>query len=209
MNAFRNTIVFALAIALSFAITSYAQTAPDPAQETVMLVAKPQLLHPLYGNSVLIAMPVDGGVHIGFILNKPTKVTLGDAFPDHEPSKKAASTLFLGGPVDVNMLFALVRGSESPGAGSIRFTKDIFLAIAAEMVDKIIESDPGNARFLFGSVIWRPGELEEEIKKGMWNVMEPDSGLLVKKNTSDVWGELNKKFESQPDGDLRGRGVGI
>ena len=168
MNAFRNTIVFALAIALSFAITSYAQTAPDPAQDS------------------------GRALHTGV-----------------QRSKKAASTLFLGGPVDVNMLFALVRGSESPGAGSIRFTKDIFLAIAAEMVDKIIESDPGNARFLFGSVIWRPGELEEEIKKGMWNVMEPDSGLLVKKNTSDVWGELNKKFESQPDGDLRGRGVGI
>jgi putative transcriptional regulator len=163
--------------------------------ETVMLVAKPQLQHPLYGNSVLIAKPLAGGVHVGFIMNKPTRVTLGQAFPDHEPSSKVRDPMFLGGPVDVNMIFALVNREDSPGVGSVQLTPNLFVAIAGETVDKIIEGEADHARFLFGSVIWRPGELQDEVAKGYWYVMEPEASKLLKRDMTGAWEDLVRQSE--------------
>src|SRR4051812_13792678 len=70
--------------------------------DAVLLVAQPDFVHPLYGSTILLAKPLANGGHIGFIINKPTTATLGEVFPEHEPSKKVAEPIFLGGPADTN-----------------------------------------------------------------------------------------------------------
>ena len=77
--------------------------------------------------------------HVGFIMNKPTQVTLGKLFPTHEPSKKVADPVFLGGPVNPEVIFALVQGKQSPGGRSIRILDDLYLAIDRDVVDSVIE----------------------------------------------------------------------
>ena len=190
----------ALAAGLTMILTWTAPAAAETALSdaaAVMLVAKPQLQHPLYGRAILIAKPLAGGVHLGFIVNKPTRVTLGDAFPDHEPSKKVAGPLYLGGPVDANMIFALVQRPDSPGQGSVQLTDDLFVTIAGETVDKIIEAEADHARFLFGAVIWRAGELQDEVRRGAWYVMEPESAVVLKRNVAGLWEELVRTLEQK------------
>lgn len=189
--------LFALVTAWAFAAALPAAAAEHDiaGSDTVMLVAKPQLQHPLYGNSVLVAKPLAGGMHVGFIVNKPTRVTLGQAFPDHEPSRKVDDPIFLGGPVEVNMIFALVNRQASPGRGSAQLTPDLFVAMAGETIDRIIEAEPDRARFLFGSVIWRAGELQDEIAKGFWYVMQPETAILLKKNMNGLWEDLVRRSE--------------
>jgi putative transcriptional regulator len=183
-------------LALGWALPAAAETTLDDS-DTVMLVAKPALEHPIYGHSILIAKPLGNGVHVGFILNKPTKVTLGQAFPEHGPSQKVVDPLYLGGPVDANMVFALVQRHDSPGTGSVELAPNLYVALAGETVDRIIEDEPDHARFLFGSVVWRSGELQEEIDKGFWYVMKPDSDVALKKNVANLWEELVQKSERQ------------
>ena len=185
-----------LTMILTWAAPTAAETAPSDAA-ALMLVAKPQLQHPLYGRAILIAKPLAGGVHLGFIVNKPTRVTLGDAFPDHEPSKKVAGPLYLGGPVDANMIFALVQRPDSPGQGSVQLTDDLFVTIAGETVDKIIEAEADHARFLFGAVVWRAGELQNEVERGAWYVMEPESSVVLKRNVAGLWEELVRRLEQK------------
>src|SRR5882672_12185376 len=62
--------------------------AVEPDDEPVILVAKPALRDQLYGASILIAKPIGNDRHIGFIVNRPTPVTLGKLFPEHGPSQK-------------------------------------------------------------------------------------------------------------------------
>jgi putative AlgH/UPF0301 family transcriptional regulator len=52
-----------------------------------LLVASPELGQP-YGNTVLFVRPLASGQHLGFIINRPTEVTLGKLFPEHGPSQK-------------------------------------------------------------------------------------------------------------------------
>jgi putative AlgH/UPF0301 family transcriptional regulator len=47
----------------------------------LILVAKPELHHQLFGSSVLVVAPLGGDQHVGFIVNRPTDATLGKLFP--------------------------------------------------------------------------------------------------------------------------------
>ena len=180
------------------AILAIAWAAPvraaDPADDSIILVAKRQLQDKLYGSTVLLARPIGAARHVGFIINKPTQVTLGKLFPTHEPSKKVADPVFLGGPISPEVIFALVQGKQSPGGRSIRILDDLYLAIDSEVVDSVIEKQSTQARFLAGMVLWRPGELRDELKRGLWYVLDAKAELVLRK-TEGMWEEFVGRSE--------------
>ena len=161
----------------------------------VMLVATPEMTDPVYGATVLVARPFGNDQYIGFIVNKPTTVTLAEAFPEHIPSRKVVDPIFLGGPDQVNAVFALVQSKTSPGEGSMQLAPDLYIVIAGDTVDQVIEHEPEHARFLFGAVVWQPGELEAEIKRGAWYVDQPETNLMMRKETGSLWKELVQKLK--------------
>ena len=177
----------------AIAWSSPARTADD--SDSIILVAKRQLQDKLYGSTILIARPIGADRHVGFIINKPTQVTLGKLFPTHEPSQKVADPVFLGGPVSPEVIFALVQGKESPGGRSVKILDDLYLAIDSDVVDRVIEKQPAKARFFAGMVLWRPGELHEEIKKGLWYVNDARADLVLRKPTESLWEELVGRSE--------------
>lgn len=170
---------------------------PASTPQTMMLVATPALSDPLYGATVLVARPIGGGQFLGFILNKPSKVTVAQAFPKHEPSQKVQAPIFVGGPERANSVFALVNTEQNPGQGSMKLTQDLFLVLAGTTVDKVIENAPDQARFLVGAVLWRPGELESEIKRGAWYVEKPDTDIMMRKETKNLWQDLVQRREAR------------
>ncbi len=163
--------------------------------EALMLVATPSLTDPLYGATVLVARPIGGGQFLGFILSKPSTLTVAEAFPAHTPSQKVTAPIFVGGPERTNAMFALVNSENSPGQGSIRLAPDLFLVYSGTTLEQVIEHDPENARFLVGAVLWQPGELELEIRRGAWYVEEPETSLLMRKETGNLWEELVERLE--------------
>jgi putative transcriptional regulator len=161
---------------------------------TVILVAKPELrADPVYGSAILVVTSIGGEQHAGFIVNRPTSVTLGSVFPENGPSQKVVDPIYLGGPVDTDVIFALVQRSESPGKGSIQLLPGIFVALSGNTVDRVIVSDPERARFLAGLVVWKPSELQEEIRQGLWYVLEPDPALVLPRSTEGLWEELARR----------------
>lgn len=192
-------------LALMLPLLAIAWTAPgygaNPADtETVLLVAKPEFRDPFYGETILIARPIGQNRHVGFILNKPSKVSVAEAFPDHGPSKAVRGPLYLGGPAEVNAVFALVASHESPGHGSMQLSPDLFLVIAADTVDRVIETEAERARFFAGAVVWQPGELDEELRRGAWYVLEPEPDLVLPQNTKGMWQQLVQRADLRENG---------
>jgi putative transcriptional regulator len=157
--------------------------------QPVLLVANPKLGE-FYHGTVLIVRPVGNDQHIGFIVNRPTQITLGKLFPEHEPSKRVKDPVFLGGPDNVSMIFAVVERDGSPGGKSLPLMDHLFVAIDEKTVDEIIEHESDHARFFAGMVAWKPGELAEEIRRGLWYVMKPDADLVLRHSTAGMWDEL-------------------
>ena len=185
---------------LSTLLAAFAVSLPAQAAETadaVLLVAQPKLVDPIYASTVLLVKPLPNGGHAGFIVNKPTQAHLGEVFPDHEPSKKVADPLFLGGPEDLNTVFALVERGAGKKDGAIQLAPGIFLAVSSRDVDSVIESEADHARFLVGIVIWKPGELDAEMERGFWYQLEPDAKIVMRRKTEGLWEELVRKGEDR------------
>ena len=188
--------VFLRALAASSAVFFLASATAAPG-DTVLLVAKRQFEDPIYGSTIVLAKPVGGGGHVGFIVNRPTKMSLAELFPEHEASKKVADPLFLGGTVDMNLVFALVETHGSRKDGTIPIAPDLFLAYETKAVDRIIESESDHARFFLGLVVWRPGQLDDELDRGLWYVDEPQAKLVLRKKTDGLWEELVRRLEAR------------
>ena len=183
----------AVLLAVLFAVSIPFAAAADLGRPLI-LVAKPELRDPLYGAAVLVVAPLGAGQHVGFIVNRPTKTTLGKLFPEHAPSQKIVDPVYLGGPVEPALIFALVQRATNPGGNSIEIMPGLYAAYEAAVVDKIIESDPEHARFVAGLVAWRPGELEAEIDLGAWLVLEGDAELVMRK-PEGLWEELVRRSQ--------------
>src|SRR5260221_12217781 len=168
-----------------------------PPEETVLLVAKRSFEDPVYGSTIVLARPVRGGGHVGFIVNKPTKLNLSELFPEHEASKKVADPLFLGGTVDMNLVFALVEAHGSRKDGAIPIAPDLFLAYETKAVDRIIESESDHARFFLGMVVWRPGQLDDELDHRLWYVDGLEAQLALARKTEGLWEELVRRLEAR------------
>ena len=181
--------------ALAFALLPLEAFSDEAPVETIVLVAKRNLQDKVYGSTILVAKPVGNDRHVGFILNKPTQVTLGKLFPDHAASAKVPDPVYLGGPFGREVIFALVQRRDSPGGRSVQITPDLFLAFDSPIVDRIIETEPSQARFFAGLVVWQQGELRTEIKRGLWYIHDAKTDLLLKKQTDGMWEELVGRSE--------------
>jgi putative transcriptional regulator len=182
-------------VAVALLLACFAGLArPADLSKTVILVAKPELrADPLFGSTILVATAIGGEQHAGFIVNRPTSVTLASAFPEDGPAQKIVDPVYLGGPVDSDAIFALTRRNESPGKGSFQLMPGVFASLNGKAVDRAIASDPEHTRFLAGLVVWKPGELDEEIQQGLWYVLEADPALVLPASTEGLWEELARR----------------
>jgi len=173
-------------------------TAQPPQQQlkegsTVVLVAAPTLVDTEYRQTVLLVAPLPGGGHIGLIVNRPTKRSLISLFPEHEPSKKVTEPVFFGGPMGISALTAAVTSQQSPGPGSVPLLPNVYLAVGVQTIDHIIEERPNDARYFLGHVGWRPGELRDEVDRGLWYVFNASPDIVFTKNVGTLWDEMMRQ----------------
>jgi putative transcriptional regulator len=159
----------------------------------VTLVATPRLVDPDYRATVLLAVPVENNRHVGVIINRPTGRSLASLFPEHAPSKLVRDPVYFGGPMLRQAVFAVVHVNHTPGPGSIQMMKELFLATQGAVVDHIIEDTPNGARYYVGYVAWRPGELRQEVDRGLWYVLDADADLVFRKDPASLWEELMRR----------------
>jgi len=179
-----------LRLLTSFALLVAAVPASAQEDDAVLLVAHPAFRDLDYRQTVVLASPAPNGGHVGVILNRPTKRSLGSLFPDHEPSKKVVDPVYYGGPFSRGALVALVRADQNPGGGSVLVMKNLYLAFRANTIDQVIESTPNEARYYVGYIGWRPGELKGEIERGLWSVLSADVDMVFRKDMDGMWEEL-------------------
>lgn len=188
-------MTIALRLAFAFLVTVSAGFLPGTAaaqtqNEAIILVAHPAFRDLEYRQTVLLAAPAPNGGHVGVILNRPTRRSLGSLFPEHEPSKKVVEPVYYGGPFSRGALVALVKADSSPGTGTVPLMKNLYLAFRANTIDHVIETTPNDARYFVGYVGWRPGELKGEIDRGLWSVLGAEVDTVFRKDTEGLWEEM-------------------
>ena len=158
--------------------------------QAVILVASNRLAGSIYEQTVILAAPLPQGGHLGFIVNRPTQVKLETLFPEQPSTHNVADPVYAGGPILSNAVFAVTRRAPENNGNFFSPMPGLVVVIDAATVDRIIETTPNDARYFVGLMFWVPGDLEDEIRNGAWEVRPADVDTVLRANSTELWKSL-------------------
>ena len=164
--------------------------AEEVAQQAALLVASSELQDPNFAESVVLVLyPREGGP-LGVILNRPTRLTLKQAFADQPHLRDREDTLYFGGPVRVNALMFLFR-REAGAEGAFPVLGDLYLSNNGELLDQLLGAGENSVqRYFLGYAGWAPVQLDAEIAHGAWYVLPADLDTILQMDPKTMWREL-------------------
>jgi putative transcriptional regulator len=184
-------LIFLVYLLVCLALPGEAQNGRLPPAAGRFLVATRKLPDPRFAQSVILLFQYGKEGAAGLILNHPTEVLLGKAFPEILELQKQKDVLFIGGPVSPNQLFMLISGSD-PGNEAKRVFENVFISADKTMLQtvaaQIRRKEP--ARFYAGYAGWGAGQLELEISGRHWNVMPAEIKMTFHEKPSEIWKDL-------------------
>jgi putative transcriptional regulator len=169
----------------------------QPLDGPLVLVADPAVKDPAFKETVLLVTPMPDGGYVGVIANRPTSVRLATLFPGQEPSQNVHDPVYFGGPMG-GVLVALLKSEASPGGKSLSMGSGVYLAVEERVIDRIIEQTPNNARYLVGVVEWQPGELDEQLSRGVWQIAHTSADTVIHSDNGLLWRELSRTATRAP-----------
>lgn len=199
MNAVRRRLFAAALIAVCMGGVRAAGAQDTILANGVFLVAKPELLDPNFRETVvLITLPHVGGGPLGVIVNRPLTARLSQVLPDVGAVPEDYDLVYRGGPVARNQLLFLVRTAQRP-EGSLQVLSDVFLSGDGKLLDRIMSGELTVTAFraYAGHSGWAPGQLQAEILRGGWHVIQADADAIFADDPSTVWETLIKRINTR------------
>lgn len=161
-----------------------------------LLVSEPFLLDSYFKRAVVLIGEHDEHGTIGFILNKPTDITINDAVEDFPEFKVP---LYFGGPVDTDTLFYIhTLGQKLEGAKEI--IKGVYWGGNYDQLKFLIDTKQvkeNQIRFYAGYSGWEPKQLDIEIKEKSWLLSGPKKEFAFFNDPKCLWGQVLKSMGTE------------
>jgi putative transcriptional regulator len=160
-----------------------------------ILVSEPFLFDSYFKRSVILLGEHTSEGTVGFILNKPTDLTLNDALEDFPPFDVP---LYFGGPVQTDTIHFLHTLGERLD-GSKEILPGIFWGGNLEALKLLIETGQvkkTDIRFFAGYSGWEPKQLDTELQKHSWMVSKCQKDYAFSDHPEDLWGEALRAMGS-------------
>ncbi len=171
------------------------------------LVASRELGDPNFAQAVVLLIDYDAAKgSMGLIINRRTDMPVSRLLRDLKEAKGRDDSIYVGGPVELTTVLALVKSSNKPGDAKHVFG-DVYLVNTKDLLEKTLAARPQPDSFhvFVGYAGWGPGQLEHEVSLGAWHVMSADSALVFHTDPDSIWPRLIKRTEQQIALRLAGR----
>lgn len=176
-----------------------------------LMVATPPLGDPNFDRSVVFMIEHGARGALGVVLNRPSAEGLVALLSPWTDLLAPPAEIFTGGPVEPDALIALGRVPGASGAvtplsdtqrqdiagGSGFDSDDLVAPITAEVVSVDLRSDPAlvaaefeTVRIFRGYAGWGPGQLDDEIERGDWIVIDAEIDDLFGEHPEQLWREV-------------------
>lgn len=160
----------ALALLLFVGVHASATAAGEATpRSAIVLTARDGLPDPNFERSIVLVTNNVASGPFGIILNRPTRVTLGQLFPDIANMPLRDERVYFGGPVEIGALSFLARSS-TPPEHAVKIVADVYLSRDREWLRTLLEhgATRDTVRVFIGYAGWEPDQLENEIARGDW-----------------------------------------
>jgi putative transcriptional regulator len=163
------------------------------------LVASRDLGDPNFAKTVILLVHYtqDQGA-VGLVVNRATDVPMSRVFQDLKEAKSRADPVYVGGPVELNSVTALLKTASKP-ENSTRVFNDVFLISNKDVLKAALASGAESSVFhaYVGYAGWGAGQLEHEVGLGAWHIMPADAATVFHSDPDSVWPRLIRRTETQ------------
>jgi len=153
-----------------------------------LLVADRDVGDPTFARTVvlLLVYRAEGGA-AGVILNRPTSLPIPQVLPDLPAPDDPAQQVFFGGPVEPSSVRALTVSAVDQ-FGALPVLPDVGLlgtAALARAIERGLTAD--RLRVYAGYAGWSPGQLEGEVRRGDWHILDGSSAVVFDDEPDTIW----------------------
>ena len=71
-------------------------------------------------------------------------------------------------------MFAVTRNAPEAPDTAIPLMPDLYAVVDREAIDHIIRTTPNEARYFLGMMVWKPGQLANQVSGSLWDVRPPE-----------------------------------
>jgi putative transcriptional regulator len=165
---------------------------PEDLHAGRILVATPDYVDRVYGESVILLTRYGPDGAAGIMLNRQTQLPVSKALPGLELS----SALYLGGPVSEDDVLVIVQSAVKPPK-AIRVLGDLFVISDKPLLAKTLTQPPGQFHAYLGYCEWRAGQLESEVHDGAWYIFAGRRDQVFDEQPESLWQRLISQIKQQ------------
>ena len=154
-----------------------------------LLVASPDLDDPNFRRTVVLVIAHDADGALGVVINRPTDISVGEALVEWEGVASEPACLHAGGPVEPDSAVALGVGPPDPTGSSPG-------GIVGLMGTVDLDGRPDDyraVRVFVGYSGWGGGQLDSEIARGDWIVVDATVGDLTTAASESLWRDVLRR----------------
>ena len=162
-------------------------TNPVPPAKGKLLIAEPFLHDEDFARSVVFLCEHTDEGTIGFVLNQPTSLTLGDLLVQLD-NPEIPLVIYNGGPVQPETLHIIHRIPDL--LGGLPVAKGVYWGGSYEKLQQLIQETKykeADLRLFIGYSGWSAGQLKKEMEEGSWLVGDVTEELMFDTDPHVVW----------------------
>ncbi len=168
------------------------------------LIAMPGVQEAPFAKSVIYLYHHTSEGAMGFIINRPVNLKLGDIMKEtggRAPTARAAVYPILdGGPVQPERGFVLHTSEEKEWESTSRLTDALSITASRDILESIGQHQgPRQFQIFLGYSGWSAGQLEKELSENSWLTVEANLGLVFSKQASTIWRRAVQKLGISPE----------
>jgi putative transcriptional regulator len=154
------------------------------------LVARREMRDPNFAKTVVLLLDYGAEGALGLVINRPSHLQVSSLSSEIEELASRTDPIYVGGPVPAESLFVVFSADEPPGDSEAVFDR-VHVTRSAEVLRSLAGGDePGVFRVIAGYAGWGPAQLDNEIARGDWHVIEADEGSVFTNAPDEVWEAL-------------------
>lgn len=173
------------------------------------LVASPTIGCSVFDRSVVLLVDDGPQGSLGFIINRRSELSFSalakQAGLRPRPSASIDRTaVMVGGPVSSDAAWILFRPGEGDDINedpeTIHVSENLCVSASSDLMHRLAQGGgPWPRTLMLGYAGWAPGQLEDEIRKGLWVALQPvDVSLLFDTEVDTRWEDAWRRFGVDP-----------
>ena len=168
-----------------------------------LLVASRNLADPNFAKTVILLVHSDDQAIVGLILNRRTDFALSRVLEGLPGTKDRSDRVYLGGPVEVPAVSALLQSSTKV-EGADHIFGGVYLISTKTLLEQTLAArpDPQVFHVYLGYAGWTSDQLRKEVELGAWFTFPADTGAVFNSDPGSSWPQMIRKTEQKFAGNV-------